>query len=87
MAASKTQLFYCGPPRSSRLWTGEAVVGPGEEPCRKLRPIALAEAFLVLTEDFAIAQALLQLKKVLEPRKLGFNTADGAPLYVKVLRS
>ena len=81
---------------SVRLWKaaiiapvdcGEAVVAPEEEPHRKLRPIALAEALLKLTEGVAIDEAVPTIKCALEPRQLGCNTADGAPLTVRVLRS
>ena len=53
---------------------------------RKLRPIALSEPLVKLTESAAVEADLERLLKHTEPKNMGIGTPDGAALIVRVLR-
>ena len=57
------------------------------QPCpRKLRPIALAEVLMTLTESCIIEQHIDRLLKSVEPTNLGLGTRDAAALIVRIVR-
>ena len=61
---------------------------PGQHlPCpHKLRPIALAEVLMKLTESCVIEQHTENLLKGVEPTNLGLSTPDAAALIVRIVR-
>ena len=57
------------------------------QPCpRKLRPIALAEVLMKLTESCVIEQHIDRLFKSVQPTNLGLDTLDQAALIVRIAR-
>ena len=50
---------------------------PGDLPC-KLRPIALTEALVKLSESMTIDECIDDIRRALEPSQLGAATPDGA---------
>ena len=58
---------------------------PGDLP-RKLRPIALTEALVKLSESMTIDECIDDIRRALEPSQLGAATPDGAVLAVRILR-
>ena len=80
-----------------KIWTAASIAPlecgpkkpePGQQmpqPCpRKLRPIALAEVLMKLTEGCVIEQHIDRLLKSVEPTNLGLGTPDAAALIVRI---
>ena len=53
---------------------------------RKLRPIALAEVLMLLTEKCVIEQHIDKLLRVVEPTNWCFGTPDAGALIVRIVR-
>ena len=80
------------PHQMAKLWTAATIApfdcGPKKlEPCpRKLRPTALAEVLVKLTESCIIEQHSDRLRKGVEPTDLGLGTPDAAALIVRIVQ-
>ena len=87
------------PHQTAKLWTAATIAPldcgpkkpePGQQlpqPCpRELRPIALAEVLMKLTESCIIEQHIDRLLKSVEPTNLGLCTPDAAALIVRIVR-
>ena len=85
--------------QTAKLWTAATIAPqdcgpkkpePGQQlpqPCpRKLRPVALAEVLMKLTESFVIEQHIDRLLKSAEPRNLGLGTPGAAAMIVRIVR-